>query len=74
MCYLIKIFRSKLISSYSRVDVPKNISIFEVEGFILPRNFVIVYPTAAVEERNSQLKRFESPNILRIAVSQNKVQ
>lgn len=64
----------KLISSYSRVDMPKYIAVFEVEGITLPRNFVILCPTAAVEERNSQLHRFESPNAtLKIAVSQNKV-
>ena len=54
--------------------MPKYIAVFEVEGITLPRNFVILCPTAAVEERNSQLHRFESPNAtLKIAVSQNKV-
>ena len=75
ICKLIKMSRSKLTSPYSRVDLPKNIPIFEVEDITLLRNFLILYPTAAVEEWKFQLNRFDSPNTtLKIAVSQNKVQ
>jgi hypothetical protein len=43
------------------MDVSKNISIFEVEGITFLQIFATLYPTAAVEERNSQLNCFESP-------------